>query len=104
MKAAVVFTGSGPILILTSLDALDDPELVARMAEKGFDKFIANEVPVEEVRRWYGATFDRAVTDTTQDDELRIVDIDGQHIFCHLHLDDLGPGVRCEQGLAAAGS
>ena len=103
MKAAVVFTGTGPILILTSLDVLDDPDLVSRMAAKGIGKFIAHEIPVDQVRRWYGSTFDRVLTDTTQEDELRIVDIDGQHIFCHLQLNDLGPAVRCESALVASG-
>ena len=61
MKAAVVFTGTGPILILTSLDVLDDPDLVSRMAAKGIGKFIAHEIPVDQVRRWYGSTFDRVI-------------------------------------------
>jgi hypothetical protein len=104
MKAALVFTGSGPILILTNLAELDDPGLVARLAAKGIGKFIAHEVPVDEIRRWYGPTFERAMTDTTQEDELRIVDVDGQHIFCHLRLSDLGPMVRCEAALSTAGS
>ena len=88
MKAAVVFTGSSPILILTSLGRLDDPDLVARLAAKGIGKFIAYEVPV----------------DVAQDDGLRILDVDGQHIFCHLHLSDLGEAVRCESSLTAAGA
>ena len=104
MEAAVIFTGSGPILILTTLETLDDPGLILRLAAKGIGKFIASEVPVDEIRRWYGPTFERALTDVTQEDELRIVDVDGQHIFCHLHLGDLGPMVKCEATLAAAGS
>jgi len=104
MKAAVIFTGSGPILILTSLDRLDDPGLISRMADKGINKFIANEIPLDIVRSWYGSTFNRAMTENSQEDELRIVDVDGQHIFCHLQLGDLGPAVQCEQAMAAADS
>ena len=104
MRAALIFTGSGPILILTSLAALDDPGLVSRLAAKGIHKYIANEVPLGEVRQWYGPVFDRVMTDETQDDELRILDVDGRHIFCHLHLKDLGPAVRHETMLEAAGA
>jgi len=103
MKAAVFFTGSGPILILTSLEKFDDPELVSRMAEKGYNKFIAKEIPVDIVRHWYGPTFDRVMTEDSQEDELRIVDVDGQHIFCNLQLSDLGPAVQCELAKAEVG-
>jgi hypothetical protein len=104
MKAAVVFTGSGPILILTSHDTLDHPDLIARLAAKGIGKFVAHEIPLDEVRSWYGPGFERIATDETEDDALRIVDVDGRHIFCHLRLSDLGPSVRCEAVLATAGS
>jgi len=103
MKAAVVFTGSGPILILTSHEILDHPDLVSRLAVKGIAKFIAHEIPYDEVRRWYGPSFDRVLTDETQNDELRIVDVNGSHIFCHLRLSDLGPAVRCEAMATTAG-
>ena len=76
MKAALIFTCSGPILILTSHTALDDPDLASRLAAKGIYKYIANEVPFDEVRQWYGPIFDRVVTDETQDDALRILDVD----------------------------
>ena len=102
MKAAVIFTGSGPILILTSHDNFDDPDLVSRMAAKGIDKFIANEISFSIVRQWYGTTLDRVLTETMQDDELRILDVDGQHIFCHLRLSDLGPGVQCERAIVGS--
>lgn len=103
MKAAVVFTGSGPILILTTFEALDDRGLVSRLAAKGIGKYLACEVPLDEVQNWYGTTYERVVTDTLQDDALRILDIDGHHIFCHLRLSDLGPVVRAESILTVAG-
>ena len=104
MKAAVIFAGSGPILVLTSLPALDDPGLVSRLAGKGIRKFIAYEIPLDDVRGWYGPTFDRALSDIHQEDELRIVDVDGVHIFGHLHLDQLGRAVRWEPEMAETGS
>lgn len=102
MKAALIFTGTGPILILTTHRCLDHPELVARLAAKGIAKFVAHEIPVTEVHRWYGAGFEKALADRTQDNVLRVLDVDGKHIFCHLHLDDLGPAVLVEPVAAPA--
>jgi hypothetical protein len=104
MKAAVIFTGTGPTLVLTSLASLDDPAFAAGFAAKGVTKFFACEVPLDEVRSWYGPRFDSVLEDADQDDELRILDIDGQHIFCHLRLASLGPVVRFEPKPAAAGA
>jgi len=39
MKAGIYFTGTGPILILTSFGALDAPEMIKKLALKGIKKF-----------------------------------------------------------------
>ncbi len=39
MKAGIFFTGSGPILLLTSYDSFTDPELVKKLEVKGIKKF-----------------------------------------------------------------
>ena len=54
MKAGIFFTGTGPILILTSYEALDDPKLVEKLATKGIKKYIAYEVSEEKVKEKYG--------------------------------------------------
>jgi len=41
MKAGIMFTGTGPILIVTSYGSFDDPKLVEKLANKGITKFIA---------------------------------------------------------------
>jgi hypothetical protein len=96
MRAALIFTNTGPILALTSLERFDDPGLIARLAAKGIAKYLAYEIPLDEVRGWYGPSYDAVLTDRAQEDELRILDIDGPHIFCHLRLSSLGPAIRCE--------
>lgn len=50
MKAGIVFTGTGPILILTSYDSFDDPKFVEKLSAKGIKKFIARELPLEKVK------------------------------------------------------
>ena len=47
MKAAVVFTGSGPILILTTSDSLTTEKFVEKLEQKGIEKFLMYEVPIE---------------------------------------------------------
>ena len=39
MNAGIFFTGTGPILILTSCESLDDPKLVEKLALKGIKNF-----------------------------------------------------------------
>ncbi len=51
MKAGIFFTGSGPILILTSYDSLSNKSLVSKLSSKGIRKFIAYEVPMRSVRK-----------------------------------------------------
>ena len=54
MKAGIFFTGTGPILILTSYESLDDPNLVEKLALKGIKKYIAFEIQEDLVKEKYG--------------------------------------------------
>ncbi|MBK5101364.1 MAG: hypothetical protein JJE15_10290 [Desulfobacteraceae bacterium] len=54
MKAGLIFTGTGPILILTTYESFKDPNLVAKLEVKGIKKFIACELPLEKVKAKYG--------------------------------------------------
>ena len=77
MKAAVVFAGSGPLVILTSHDSLQAPALRNKLASKGIEKFIAYELPVDTVRRKYGEHFTVVCEDLHQTDDLRVLDFNG---------------------------
>ena len=81
MKAGMIFTGSGPILILTTFDSLQDPKLAEKLAARGMNKYIAYEVSVEKVKRNYGTRFSVIMGDLSQTDDLRVMDIDGHHVF-----------------------
>ncbi|MBT8407896.1 MAG: hypothetical protein KJP05_10595 [Deltaproteobacteria bacterium] len=54
MKAGLIFTGTGPILILTTYESFEDPKLVAKFDAKGIKKFIACDLPLEKVKARYG--------------------------------------------------
>ena len=90
MKAAVIFTGSGPILILTSFDSLDHPTLAEKLGARGITKFIAYEVSVEKVRRQYGTRFSIILSDLSQTDDMRVMDINGHYIFNSFSFPELG--------------
>jgi len=90
MKAGIFFTGSGPILILTSYDSLTELKLVEKLAVKGIKKFIVYEVPVEGLKSKYGQHFSVILGDLHQQDDLRVLDYDGHHVFNNFDLKDLG--------------
>jgi hypothetical protein len=89
MKAGILFTGSGPILILTTYEAFDDPKLIEKLMAKRIRKYIAYEVPEEVVQDKYGMHYKVILGDLKQSDDLRILDYDGHHIFKTFSLKDL---------------
>jgi hypothetical protein len=90
MKAGILFTGSGPILILTTYDSLKEPRLVEKLEVKGLKKFIAFEISVDEVRKKYGNQFNVIMGDLKQSDDLRVLDYNGHRIFNNFSLRELG--------------
>jgi hypothetical protein len=53
MKCAMLVTGNGPIVILTSYDSLENPDLLERLKDRGIPKFLAYEIPLELARERY---------------------------------------------------
>jgi hypothetical protein len=94
MKAYIVFSGTGPILILTTYPDLMDQRLVDKLIHKGIVKFIAYEVPVETVKRIYGVPFEVIATDLETNEDLRVLDFNGHHIFSRFSLADLGEPIK----------
>ncbi len=96
MKGILVVSGSGPLLILSSYSAIDDPALIAKLRAKGLAKFLAWEVPLDHLRDLYGYTF-RDITEQLQTrDDMRVLDFDGHRIFLNLSLHDLGEHILFE--------
>jgi hypothetical protein len=90
MKAGIFFTGSGPILILTSYDSFEQPELVGKLGAKGIKKYIAREVPVDLVKQRYGQHFNVVLKDLNQSDDLRVLDIDGHNVLYSFSFKEMG--------------
>jgi len=94
VHAYLIFTGSGPILILTTYPDVVDPRLVAKLQHKGIAKFIAYEVPLERTRKLYGVPFEVIAADLAGSEDVRVLDFNGHHIFANFHLSELGEAIR----------
>lgn len=90
MKCYFLYTATGPLVILTSYDSINDPELLKRMEAKGLSKFIAHEVSVESAKVKYGKHFDVVCGDLHQSDDLRILDYSGERAFKNWKFKEFG--------------
>jgi hypothetical protein len=96
MRAALIFSGSGPIVILTSHVSLEDPALLERLARKGIAKFIAFPLPEPVARKKYGVHFDIVCRDLRETDDLRVLDFNGHRAMELLPLSELGEPILHE--------
>jgi hypothetical protein len=96
MKAGIFFTGTGPILILTTYDSFTDPGFLAKTEAKGIKKFVAREVPVDAVKQKYGAHYEVVMGDLSQKDDLRVMDYNGHHVFYNFTFAEMGAPVYHE--------
>jgi hypothetical protein len=98
MKIALLFTGSGPLVIATSHDSLMDPVFLDKLRAKGIEKFIAYELQPDLVRARYAGHFDVVMKDLRESDDLRVLDFNGERAFRLFHLKELGSPILCERG------
>jgi hypothetical protein len=96
MKSYLLMTGSGPIVVLTRHASVLDGAVVAMLAEKGIDKFIAYEIPIALAEQRYGMHFSVVRGDLRETDDLRVLDEGGEHAFKLFRFDELGPAMMYE--------
>jgi len=96
MRAYLVFTGSGPILVLATYPALTDARLLEKLRYKGIDKFIAYEVDLEAVRARYPQSFENVARDLEAEEDLRVLDFNGHQIMANFSLQELGEPIKFE--------
>ena len=108
MKALMLFTGSGPLVILTSYGSATDPGLQRKLAAKGIVKFLAYDVPLALAKERYGGHFAVVEQDLKETDDLRVLDYDGQRAFRLFRFSELGTPVARDPdtppGSASTGS
>lgn len=97
MKAGIIFTGSGPILVLTSYDSFKGQLFTEKMKAKGIKKFIARELPIDIVKKKYGGHYSVIMGDLKQSDDLRVLDYNGHNVFYNFSFNEMGDPVYFEE-------
>ena len=90
MKALLLMTASGPLLVLSSHDEPVNEVFLGKLKAKGIEKFFAYEVPLEDLKNRYGGHFTKVMQDLHESDDLRVLDYNGQRIFDMFHLREFG--------------
>jgi hypothetical protein len=90
MKAYFLFAVGGPIVILTTYDSAENPELLERIRSKGIDKFVICEIPIELAKSRYGGHFDVVCQNLRETDDLRVLDYSGERAFKNFSFKELG--------------
>lgn len=98
MKALMLVTGSGPLLVLSSHDSPEDPVFLSKLKAKGIEKFIAFELPVDKVQERYGGHYQVVLNDLHESDDLRVLDYNGHRVFELFSFDEMGREVKHEPG------
>ncbi len=101
MKALMLFTGGGPLVILTSYTSPTASGLIDKLASKGITKFMAYELPIELVQERYGTHFAVVQKDVHESDDLRVLDYNGQRAFQLFGFDEMGPAILYESPASA---
>ena len=96
MRAYLIYTGTGPILVLTTYSALDDPRLLDKLRYKGIGKFIGYQVPLEIVRQRYEHSFANVAVDLQAVEDVRVLDFNGHQIMANFSLAELGEPIKIE--------
>ena len=93
-KAYLIFTGSGPILLLCTYPSVTDERLIEKLRYKGIDHFLAYEVDLEAVETRYPQTFEGVSADLEGVEDIRVLDFNGHQIMANFSLEELGEPIK----------
>ncbi len=93
-RAYLIFTGTGPILILSTYPKLTDERLVEKLRYKGIEKFLAYEVALSAVEARYAEGYERIAGDLGGVEDIRVLDFNGHQIMANFSLDELGDPIK----------
>ena len=96
MKAAIVFTGTGPILVISTFESLEDKKLHEKLRDKGISKFILREVALDTVEKRYAGRFNNLKAEMGTANDMRVLDYNGNQVFVNFEFPDLGTAVEVE--------
>jgi len=93
-RAYLIFTGTGPILVLSTYPQLTDQSLLDKLRFKGIGKFIAYEVDLDAVSQRYAHSFETISRDLESHTDIRVLDFNGHQIMANFSLDELGEPIK----------
>ena len=93
-RAYLIFTGSGPILALSSYPKLTDERLLEKLRYKGIVRFMAYQVDLEAVKKRYSDAFDNVLSDLAGTEDIRVLDFNGHQIMANFSLEELGDPIK----------
>jgi hypothetical protein len=96
IRSYLIFTGTGPILVLSTYASLTDAALVEKLRYKGITKFIAYEVAIEAVQERYAHAYQNVAGDLGGAPDLRVLDFNGHQIMGNFSLSELGDPLHFE--------
>jgi hypothetical protein len=94
VRSYLIFTGTGPILVLSTYPELTDPRLLAKLRYKGISKFIAYEVSLDAVKQRYAHAYEGVAGDLDTVEDIRVLDFNGHQIMTNFSLDELGEPIK----------
>jgi hypothetical protein len=94
MTAFLVFTDFEPLLVMAPRTAAVDGRLVRGLGEKGIQRFIAHEIPLDDLKVRYGVPFEVVESDVRRGGDVRVLDSKGSHVLANVRLADLGPPIE----------
>jgi hypothetical protein len=94
VRAYLIFTGSGPILVLSTYPKLTDVRLIDKLRYKGIDKFIAYEVDLDAVKARYEHSYANILKDLEGEQDIRVLDFNGHQIMANFSLEALGDPIK----------
>ena len=93
-RTFLIFTGTGPILVLSTFPELTDERLVKKLRYKGIIKFIAYEVEPPAVAECYPDAFANVSEDLRGVEDIRVLDFNGHQIMANFSLTELGDPIK----------
>ncbi len=96
LRSYLIFTGTGPILAISTYPKLTDERLLQKLRYKGIDKFMAYQVDLDVVAERYSQTYPDIVKDLESPglEDLRVLDFNGHQIMSNFSLDSLGDPIK----------
>jgi len=93
MTAYLVFPESEPFIVMTSRAAVTDGHLEKRLTQRGDGKFIAHELPLDQLRSRYGVPFEVIEAEIKRGADPRVLDYNGRHVLDNFSFAEFGASI-----------